>query len=275
MDALVLEDVSGGYGTRPVLKGVSFRVGAGEFVGVIGPNGSGKSTLVRGISRILPVLSGRVFLEGSDAAGMTRREIARRLAVVPQTQPLFYDFTVDEVVRMGRTPHLGRFQLAGATDREACRRAMEATEVYHLRGRSLAALSGGERQRALIARALAQQPRLLLLDEPDAHLDINHKVEVFDLLAELNRSEGLTVVCISHDLNLAALYARRIILLTEGQVAADDTPEAILTEPILRRTYGVETVVRPHPVTGRPQVNLLPGAHRTGPGRREEQEQKR
>jgi iron complex transport system ATP-binding protein len=260
MDALVVEDVAAGYGGPLVLDGVTLRVAAGEFVGIIGPNGSGKSTLVRAVSRVLHLVRGRVLVAGRDVARMSRRAIAREMAVVPQTQPTVYDFTVEDIVRMGRTAHLGRFEMAGEADRAACRRAMEATEVFDLRARSLVALSGGERQRVLIARALAQEPHLLLLDEPDAHLDINHKVEVFDLLAALNRSEGLTVVCISHDLNLAAQYAERLVLLAEGRVAADDAPEAILTEANLRRVYGAETVVRPHPVTGRPQVSLVPGS---------------
>jgi len=259
MYALAVKDVAAGYGGPLVLDGVNFRVAPGEFVGVIGPNGSGKSTLVRAISRVLPLARGKVLLTGRDVARMGRRSIAREMAVVPQTQPLVYDFTVEDLVRMGRTAHLGRFQMAGETDHAICRRAMEATEVFDLRARSLAALSGGERQRVLIARALAQEPHLLVLDEPDAHLDINHKVEVFDLLAELNRAEGLTVVCISHDLNLAAQYAERLILLAGGGVAADDTPQAILTEANLRRIYGAETVVQPHPTTGRPQVSLVPG----------------
>jgi len=270
MDALTIEDVACGYGGPLVLDGASLRVAPGEFVGIIGPNGSGKSTLVRAISRVLALARGRVLLVGRDVARLSRRAIAREMAIVPQIQPLVYDFTVEDVVQMGRTAHLGRFEMAGETDRAACRRAMEATEIFALRRRSLAALSGGERQRVLIARALAQEPHLLVLDEPDAHLDINHKVEVFDLLAALNRSEGLTVVCISHDLNLAALYAGRLVLLLDGRVAADDAPEAILTETTLRRVYGAETVVRPHPVTGRPQVSLVPGGEDLN--RREESE---
>jgi len=265
MDALVVDDVAAGYGGPLVLGGVTLKVAPGEFVGVIGPNGSGKSTLVRAITRVLPLVRGRVALGGRDVAHMSRRAVAREMAVVPQTQPLVYEFTVEDIVQMGRTAHLGRFQMAGDADRAACRRAMEATQIFTLRSRSLAALSGGERQRALIARALAQEPHLLVLDEPDAHLDINHKVEVFDLLASLNRDEGLTVVCISHDLNLAAQYAGRLIVLDEGRVAADDVPEAIITEDLLRRVYGTETVVQPHPVTGRPQVSLVPGhAHAEG-----------
>lgn len=259
MNALAVEDVAADYGGPPVLAGVSLEVTAGEFVGILGPNGSGKSTLVRVVSHVLPPSRGRVLVGGRDVGRIGRRALAREMAVVPQTQPVLYEFSVEDVVLMGRTAHLGRFQFVGPADRAACRRAMEATEVFDLRDRSLEALSGGERQRVLIARALAQEPHLLILDEPDAHLDINHKVEVFDLLAGLNRDEGLTVVCISHDLNLAAQYAGRLVLLAHGRVAADDAPEAILTEDTIRRVYGARTVVQPHPTTGRPQVSLVPG----------------
>ena len=271
MEALRIEDVAAGYGGPLVLDGVTLAVSPGEFVGVIGPNGSGKSTLVRVVSRVLPAARGRVLLAGRDVAHLGHRAMAREMAVVPQASAgggAMYDFSVEDVVRMGRTAHLGRFQFAGDADRAAVGRAMEATEVTALRERSLAALSGGERQRVMIARALAQEPHLLFLDEPDAHLDINHKVEVFDLLAELNRRAGLTVLCISHDLNLAAQYVGRLVLLAGGRVVADDRPEAILTEAVIRAVYGVETVVRPHPVTGRPQVSLVPGGvvHRRDAG---------
>jgi iron complex transport system ATP-binding protein len=262
MEALRIEDVAAGYGGPLVLDGVTLRVAPGEFVGVIGPNGSGKSTLVRVVSRVLPPTRGRVFLAGSDVAHLGRRTMARQMAVVPQTQPMTFELTVEDVVRMGRTAHLGRFEFAGQRDAAACRTAMEATDVWSIRERSLAALSGGERQRALIARALAQEPHLLFLDEPDAHLDINHQVEVFDLLAALNRRDGLTVLCISHDLNLAAQYVGRLVLLSGGRVAADDRPEGILTEATIRAVYGAETIVQPHPLTGRPQVSLVPGGWR-------------
>ena len=262
MNALTVEDVAAGYGGPLVLDGVGFAVAPGEFVGVIGPNGSGKSTLVRAVSHVLSLARGRVLLNDRDVTGLGRRAIAREMAVVPQTQPVLYDFTVEDVVLMGRTAHLRRMQPMGDADRLACARAMEATEITDLRARSLTALSGGERQRVTIARALAQEPHLLILDEPDTHLDINHKVEVFDLLADLNRKDGLTVLCISHDLNLAAQYVHRLILLERGRVAADDVPAAILTEKTIRRVYGAETVVRPHPVTGQPQVSLVPGAAR-------------
>jgi len=256
--ALEVESIRGGYGEADVLKGVSFTLSTGEFIGVIGPNGSGKSTMVRSVTHILPLRAGRVRILGRDVGKCDRRELARRVAVVPQRNYIPFQFTVEQVVWMGRTPHLGRLRPAQPHDRTAVDSAIEWADVAHLRGRFVDELSGGEFQRVVIARALAQEPKLLLLDEPTSQLDINHTADIFDLLRRLNQEQSLTVMCISHDLNTAALYAHRLLLMADGQVLADGPPSEIITEDNIRKAYGAKTIVRKSPAADRPQVSLVP-----------------
>lgn len=245
------------YGSVEVLSGVTFSVTGGSFVGIIGPNGSGKSTLLRSVSRVLEPYEGAVMLNGNNIYSLTAREVAREMAVVPQETAVNFSFTVEEVVMMGRSPHLGRLQWEGKRDREIVARAMEYTNTSHLAGRPVTALSGGERQRVIIARALAQEPEIILLDEPTSHLDINHQLEILNLLQRLNREEKLTVISVFHDLNLAAQYCDKLVLLQEGRIFALGTPSEVLTAENIKKVYGTNVLVRQHVITGRPVVMLL------------------
>lgn len=247
------------YGAHPALEGVTLRVGRGELVGIVGPNGSGKTTLLRAITRVLRPVAGQVRLAGQDVARLRARALARQVAVVGQDEPDGFDFTVAEVVQMGRLPHLGPFQAEGPRDRAAVDRALRLTGTEHLRGRPFASLSGGERQRVLLARALAQEPEVLLLDEPTAHLDVGHQVEVMDRIWHLARAGGVTVLAVLHDLNLAAQYCDRLLLLHRGRVLACGTPAEVLTEATIRTAYGACALVVPHPRTGCPQVLPVAG----------------
>jgi iron complex transport system ATP-binding protein len=261
--ALALERVAFAYGRTPVLTGLDLAIAQGSITGLLGPNGSGKTTFVRLASAALRPSSGRIALFGDDIASMPVRERARLVAVVPQeTHPVF-EFTVDEIVRMGRTPHLGLLGLEGPRDRRIAREAMAQCEVDFLAGRSFRALSGGERQRVLLARALAQEARLLLLDEPTAFLDLKHRLAVYALLGRLHREHGLSVVVVSHDINLAARHCDRLVLLRCGAVAADGTPAEVLRPGPIRSVYEVDVEVRTDPSSGRPFVIPLsphPGA---------------
>jgi len=247
-----------GYDGRLVLAGVDLALAHGEFAGLIGPNGSGKTTLVRALAGRLPAHSGAVLLDGAPMAAMARREVARRLAVVPQISTPPFEFTVREVVAMGRTPHLGRLQGERAEDRQAVARALALTDVTGLADRPVTELSGGEYQRVVIARALAQEAPVMLLDEPVSHLDIGHQVEILELLARLNRDEGRTILAVSHDLNLAACYCDRLIALDEGRVVAGGTPAEIITEALIERLYDCRVVIDTGPA-GRPRVTPLGG----------------
>jgi iron complex transport system ATP-binding protein len=246
--------LSAGYHDRQVLHDVSFELGRGELCGLLGPNGSGKSTLLKALAGVLRPWSGRAELFGGDVAALSPRAIARRVAVIPQGVSILFPFTVEEVVAMGRHPHLGRFEREGRGDREAVARALDETDTAALAGRPMDELSGGERQRVVIARALAQEPELLLLDEPTTHLDINHQVEVFELLARLNRERGLTVLAISHDVNVCAEYCRRLLVLRAGRLAGDGTPAELVTPELVRDVYGASVSVLANPTSGAPLI---------------------
>ncbi len=252
--ALAMERLAFAYGRTPILAGLDLSVATGTITGILGPNGSGKTTLVRLASAALRPSAGCITLFGSDLASLPDRERARSVAVVPQeTHPIF-EFTVEEVVRMGRAPHLGLLGLERPGDLRISREAMERCEVAHVRGRSFRALSGGERQRVMLARALAQEARLLLLDEPTAFLDLKHRLAVYALLGRLHRDSGLTVVVVSHDINLAARHCDRLVLLRCGSIAADGTPAEVLRPEPIRSVYEIDVEVRTDPSSGRPFV---------------------
>ena len=258
MTLLKVSEINFAYGDRMVLHDVSFQVAPGDFLGIIGPNGSGKSTLLKNLNRILPYKGGKVELEGMELSKIPYRELARRLAYVGQDIQVTFAFTVEDVVLMGRHPHVQRFKGEEASDWQVVREVMEATGITHLSSRVITELSGGERQRVLLAKALAQEPDLLLLDEPTSHLDIKHQVEFFDLLRELNAERGLTVITVLHDLNLAALYCRQLLLLNQGRVFAFGPPEEVLSKENIQQVYHTQVEIYAHPLTGLPQILLLP-----------------
>lgn len=251
-----VENLTAGYGAIVALRNVSLSVDRGEMIGVVGPNGSGKSTLLRVLSGVLVPMAGRVRLAGRDLSTYPRRRLARMTAVVPQETSLDFPFSLEEVVLMGRAPHLGRLGFPGERDLGVAREAMARMGVDRLSGRALQDLSGGERQRVIIARALVQEPEVLLLDEPTAHLDIRHQVEIYDLMAELNAERGITIVSVLHDLNLAAMYFRRVAVLSKGAVHCIGPTEEVLTYQTIKSVYGTEVYVALNDVTG--TVNILP-----------------
>src|SRR5262252_1238274 len=242
---------------RPfALADVSVEIAPGEIVGVIGPNSSGKTTLIRLLTRVLEPASGEIRVEGVPIPRLSRTELARRVAVVPQGGLPQFPFTVGELVLMGRYPHDPGRYFESPRDRAVAHDAMEATSVLELADMPIEHLSGGERQRAVIARALAQEPQLLVLDEPTAHLDLRHQVEAAALLRRLNRGRGMTVLLVSHDLNLAAEVCDRLLLLNQGRVAALGAPEAVLDEVLLASVFGCAVVVDKNETTRRPVVRL-------------------
>jgi iron complex transport system ATP-binding protein len=256
--ALQTQNVDFSYYNGLVLRDVSLTLRRGELVGLLGPNGSGKTTLLKVLSGLLPPKRGRVLLDGQDVRRLSRRQIARRIAVVPQELEMPFGFTAYEMVMLGRTPHVRPLAGASARDRQVVAEQMRLTGTAGLAGRPFNELSGGERQRVVVALALAQQPQVLLLDEPVVHLDISHQVEILELVKGLNRARGLTVLATMHDLNLAALYFDRLILLQRGQVVADGTPEQVLVEERIHRVFGATVRVQEHPTRRTPHVVLLP-----------------
>jgi len=247
---------------RPAVDGVSLEIPGGGVTAILGPNGSGKSTLLRLLLGTLRPDAGEVRFDGRPLGEWSRAALAREIGVVPQSEEVSFPITVREMVAMGRYPHLGAFRREGEADRAAIEEAMRRCDVLPLADRMLATLSGGERQRARVARALAQRPRALALDEPTAALDVRHEMAIFELMRDLGRA-GVTVLLVTHHLNLAARYADRLLLLDGGRVAAEGAPGAVLRRGLLEEVYHWPVVVTRHPGpgpdAGAPQVTPLSG----------------
>jgi iron complex transport system ATP-binding protein len=247
---LSAQHISHTYDGPPVLRDVSLTIVPGSVTGVLGPNGCGKTTLLKLLSGVLSPSSGWVELGGTRLTALPRRALARQIAVVPQETHPAFDFTAIEMVLMGRHPHLGAFQLEGPRDMAIAHAALEATGTAHLAGRSYMSLSGGEKQRVVIASALAQEPRILLLDEPTASLDLGYHLEIASLLTTLNRERGVTIALATHDLNLAAATCDALVMLRDGRVIAAGATGDVLTAANIRRLYDVDADVRVHERTG-------------------------
>ncbi|MBU5675506.1 ABC transporter ATP-binding protein [Alkaliphilus sp. MSJ-5] len=231
------------YGDKEVLKNIDFHVADGEVVTIIGPNGSGKSTLIKALSRCLKITEGTIHLDGENIYNMPTKKIARNMAILPQVKSISADITVENLVSYGRYPHLNFGQRLKAEDKNIINWAIEKTGLYNLRERHVATLSGGERQRAWISMALAQKPKILLLDEPTTYLDISYQLEVLELIKELNRSLQLTVVMVLHDLNQAARYSDNIFVLNEGQICQWGSPSNIIKSNLLKDVFRIESHV--------------------------------
>jgi iron complex transport system ATP-binding protein len=254
MNALETTALTLGYNGRSVLHDLQLAVCPGSVLALAGPNGAGKTTLLRALARLLRPQHGAVLLDGRDVWSLSERETARNLGLVPQNEHSDWPLTVEEVVTLGRASHRGWFKPFSTDDRHAVDSALAQTGLVELRERNVNELSGGERQRVLIARALAQQPQSILLDEPTAHLDLRYQGAVLGLVRRLAHERGLALVMSLHDLNLVALYADRVALIADGGIAAEGSPEAVLTAAHLERAYGVPVTIGRHPAYGTPLV---------------------
>ena len=264
MHALNVEHITFSYQPSEAggfsLRDLSFDVPQGEFLSVLGPNGSGKTTLLRILDRILLPQSGTVKIFGQDYLSLSRKDIAKRVGVVPQEHPLVFPFTVREIVAMGRAPHVKGLGFENANDDRIISEAMELADVGYLAEKPMTELSGGERQRVFIARALAQEPDILLLDEPNAHLDIAHQLDILHLTRSLSRQRKLTVIAVFHDLNLAALFSNSVLLLSNGVKAALGTPAEVLTQNHLSTVFRTKVAVDRHPFADAPRVTIIPSS---------------
>lgn len=260
---LELKDLTCGYGAGFMLRRINLKIEDGAFIGIIGPNGSGKTTLLKATTRILKPECGGVFLEGSDIWRLPVKEIAKKVAVVPQDSSLT-DIKVEDFVLLGRIPYLkGLRFVESKKDLEVAEKSLGLTGTLSLKDRLLTEISGGERQLVLIARALTQQPRLLLLDEPTAHLDISHQVAVMDLIGRLNKELGLTVLVVMHDLNLAAEYCRQLLLISAGSICKIGLPEEVMDYRTIEQAYATTVVTGKNPVSGKPYIFLVSEEERT------------
>lgn len=248
MVTLEIKNLTTGYKDKPILKNFNLSMDSHDFIGVIGPNGSGKSTLIRAITQIIEPWEGEIKINDEPIKNYSRKEIGKAAAVVPQDTFISFPYSAWEIVLMGRTPYLGRFENPGDDDKKIAEDAMKATSTYEFRDRKVKELSGGELQRVIVARALTQKPDILLLDEATSHLDIGHKIEMMEVIK--NKNDNLGVLSVHHNLNLAARYCDKIILLDEGKIHASGYPEEVLTKPHLRAVYGVEAEVHENPKDG-------------------------
>lgn len=253
---LSVHGITVAYASYTVLREISFEVKQGDLVVVLGPNGAGKTTLLRTIAKVVEPKIGTVLLDGQDIANMKTKQLMKVLSVVPQSEGSVFSFTVQDIVAMGRIPHVSPLAPLSQRDWQVVREAMEATDVWELRDRTFVELSGGEQRRVLIAKALAQEPKLLLLDEPTANLDLHYQLEVVELVQRLNREKGITVIAVLHDLNLAAMLGQKFILMHKGQIYAFGEVEEVLTPQNIQQVYGVPVIVTRHPLNGRPIVLL-------------------
>jgi iron complex transport system ATP-binding protein len=253
--AIEIRDLSFAYQDRTVLCGVQLLVEHGQMLGILGPNGSGKTTLMKILSAVLRG-NGEVSLNGKRIETYRRRELSKLVAVVPQEARLTFPYTVAEIIMMGRASYHSPFALEGKKDLEVARLSMELTDCLELSNRYLHELSGGEKQRVMIARALAQEPEILLLDEPSAFLDLKHQLQVFELLRRLNRERDLTIVATLHDVNFAALFFPRLAMLRDGMIYRDGAPREVLTEKTIEEVYGIKVRVELDPSGEKPQVLL-------------------
>lgn len=257
--AITTSNLSHSFGKRNVLKHLSFSVEKGDFFIIIGPNGSGKTTLMKLMAGILKPRKGQIEILGLPKPSYSPRALARAVAFVPQRLPVDLPFTVREAVLLGRAPYQGTLGIERERDLEIAEQAMQFTEVDHLNSLYIGQLSGGEQQRVFIARAICQEPEIMLLDEPTAALDLAHQVKVMDLMEKLKIEKGITVIMVSHDVNLAAMYSDQVLLLKEGQVVCMGTPSEVLSFRRLEETYACKLLVDESPLGGFPRVTLVPG----------------
>lgn len=232
-----------------VLKDININIEKGKFYTILGSNGSGKTTLLRILSKALQFEKGEILIDGKELIQIKPKMLAKEMAVVPQSTEVEFEFSVQDIVLMGRTPHISRFCSESEKDMKIAMKAMKMTNTWELRNKSINALSGGEKQRVVVARAIAQETGIILLDEPISHLDIHHQIEIMNQLKQLNKTKNITIIAVLHDLNIAAAYGDHMILMHDRGIYKDGTPEEVLTEDIIKQVYGLEVYITKNPKT--------------------------
>lgn len=243
MYSIEVENLEFGYKEDLILKNLSFNIEKGKFLSIVGPNGSGKSTILKILNNLYYPKSAKILIDGKNINKFKKKELARKMALVPQNTVIDYEFTVEEIVLMGRHPYKKRFEKENNRDEKILREVLEMTNTSHLKDRAITEISGGERQRVLIARALAQNPSIILLDEPTAHLDINHQIEILSLLKKLNKEKGTTIVLVIHDINLGIRYSDEIIILNKGEILGKGVPEKVITKKNIELAYNLKVAI--------------------------------
>jgi iron complex transport system ATP-binding protein len=259
LKVLSVENLSTGYEKNPIISDISFTIPPGCLFGILGPNGAGKTTLFKAISKVLKPWGGRICYQDTDITKLGRREFARQVSVVPQFHGVLPPYTVEEFVRLGRYPHLKRFAALHSDDYEIVGKTLDLLDIARYATKKITTLSGGELQRVFLAQALVQKPALILMDEPTSHLDITHQIKILDLVKSLSENQGLTVVIILHDLNLASAYCDHIALMKDGKIFAKGPPAEVLTGEHIEDVYGTRVYIRNDPVVSKPHIFFIPG----------------
>lgn len=257
MEIYKLENVTCGYGNKEVLKNISLEIEPGKIIGLIGPNGSGKTTFLRSLTKILAPRQGEILYKGKNLSKISPREYAREVAVIPQRIELPFNTSVEEFVSLARFAYLGRFENLVSKDRKIIEEILRLTDLSGLTTQDIREISGGELQRVILAQGFAQEPKVLILDEPTTHLDITHQIKILDLLKKMNRDSGLSIILSLHDLNLAAEYCDRLILLNERKIFKDGTPQEVLDYRSIEAVYKTLVVVKENPISKKPYVILV------------------
>jgi iron complex transport system ATP-binding protein len=256
MAILEIQDITAGYGNGDIIKNISFSLNKGEFLSVLGRNGSGKSTMIKAIQGLLKDISGKILVDGKEMLSYKPRELAQKMAYVPQLFEVSFEFTVEEVILMGRYVHQGKFTGITAEDKGIIEEIMDLTEITRLKDKIIAHLSGGERQRVFIARALAQDTPLLFLDEPSAHLDINYQVEIYQILKRLQEEKNKTILTAEHNINLAIPYSQRLLFLKNGRIHSLGSPIELITKQNIQEVFHTDVDVRKNLHSGLPEISL-------------------
>ena len=256
MNLIDIDNLNFSYGDNPVLQNISMHVMPSEFISIIGPNGAGKSTLLKLIDGIYLNPDSRILINGSHVGSMSRKNLARQVAYLPQEIDLTFAYSVEEVVKMGRFPYLHGIQLYSEKDDKIVNYSMDLLDIVQFRSRSFQELSGGEKQRVMIASALAQEPKILLLDEPTSALDLHHQIEIYQILKVQQEKRQLTVIVVTHDINLAAQFCGRMILIDKGKIIRDGTPDEVLKFQVLQKIFGVKVYIDINPMTN--SLYILP-----------------
>jgi len=254
MSRIHANQVNFSYDQKQILHNISLEMKAGKFTGIIGPNGSGKTTFAKLMSKLLKPDSSSVYINNEDINDVKISDLAKVMAMVPQASQITYDLTVYEVVMLGRTPHMKRFQRESDYDLNLVKEVMMETDTWQYKDRMIHQLSGGERQRVIIARALAQEPEILILDEPVTYLDIHHQLQVMSLIKKLSKTRNMTIITILHDLNYALMYCDHVILLSEGRVFKHGEPQEVVTKNHIKSVYNIDVSIMDHPITKHPMV---------------------
>ncbi len=253
-EAVRINNLTWGYNGRDILDSITLTIAGGSFTGIIGPNGAGKTTLIKLLLKLLPSGKEKILIQSEDITCLSRKELARKMSYVPQTLGVDLGFTVEQIVAMGRNPYLKYFEQESDLDRTVIRQAMEETQIFHLKDNNIDRVSGGELQRVIIARALAQEPDILALDEPTSHLDINHQIRILSLIRSLSTRKNITVIAILHDFNHAFEYCDNLFLMNDGRIEAYGNPEKIITPEIIKKIYNLNAKMEKNPFTGKPYM---------------------